>query len=161
MWRRGLGVALSLGMIGCGEGAEAPSEIVSETPPPPVVSEPSGKPQESVPKDRAALDAESIEAAPPGAPRAIAVRLAPRQWQRLGEYASLLGRASACGIDLSDEALLVDRWMNKLVPPDVEGHAAFKRHTARQMAHMAEAQASGDIGSCEDVQGRADRMVWP
>ena len=70
-------------------------------------------------------------------------------------------RTSACDIDLSDEALLVDRWMNKLVPPDVEGHAAFKRHTARQMAHMAEAQASGDIGSCEDVQGRADRIVWP
>lgn len=162
MWRRGLGVALSWSVVGCGQEAEAPVATAPEPSAFQIAPEPAGMLQEYAPEDRAALEAESVEAAPTGTPRAIAVKLSAEEWRRYTAYAVHLGSAAACSIDLEEEAGQVGRWLDRKIPPGASGHNGLLMHFARVSEHTAARQASGESGrSCSEVEESLRYVRWP
>lgn len=157
MWRWGIVIAVSAGIVGCGGRDE---EVQSPKAPPQPVPVPAQKPQEPVSIDPAMQEVESIAEAPRGSPRSVALRLTGEEWKRLRDYGVTLGAAAACSLDTSSEASRVGAWMDRKFPPGSEGKGGVLIYFGKVMELGAKSQASSG-GDCAHIQSRIDRMVWP
>ena len=94
--------------------------------------------------------AKARQASAPRAP-APAADLATRNQQKLDEYAMLLGRGMACGLDTRREGKLVAAWIDRAFP--LMTKSRFLEGFAATMEHHAQQQAQGkSTASCKSVQ---------
>lgn len=81
---------------------------------------------------------------------------------RMTTYATLLGRAIGCGIDVDPEMRRVGRWMDRTFPP---GSAKQKTYLPIFMAgikHHAEEQRAGrSPDSCTTLRREVKAFPWP
>lgn len=80
-----------------------------------------------------------------------------RNQETLAEYAMLLGRSLACGIDTRHQSKLVASWIDSAFP--IVARAHHLETFAASMEHHAQQQALGRTAtSCESVQRTVDKM---
>jgi hypothetical protein len=81
---------------------------------------------------------------------------------KLTTYATVLGRASACGISDNNAASRVGRWLDRLFPPGSKDQLTYLPIFLSGMQYAAEQQNSGKSpDNCAAVVRAFESMPWP
>lgn len=81
---------------------------------------------------------------------------------KLTTYATILGRAAACGIDTSDAVARVGAWMDMRFPPGSDDQKIYLPIFIEGARHHAIQQSNGNSpDSCSTVQYQFNKVPWP
>ena len=79
---------------------------------------------------------------------------------RLTTYTTILGRATACGINTKKQAERVGKWMDRTFSPEEKG--TYLEIFAIGVSYAAKMQSEGrSPDSCFDVSRTLDGFPWP
>ncbi len=81
---------------------------------------------------------------------------------KLTNYATVLGRAVACGNNIEDPMRRVGQWMDKVFPPGTSDQKTYLPIFIEGVRYHAQIQKNGKSpDSCSTVQHTFSRFSWP
>lgn len=81
---------------------------------------------------------------------------------KLTTYAVLLGRASACSIDVGGPAKQVGAWLDRKFPPGSDDQQRYLPIFIAGMTHHAKQQKNGQSpDTCDDMRRVISTTPWP
>jgi len=101
---------------------------------------------------------------------AVAVFAAPAHVQaanesdvdRMTTYATVLGRALGCGVDVDGPSSRVGKWMDRTFPPGTQDQKTYLPVFLAGVRHHANAQRQGNSpDSCSKVKSSFSAFPWP